>query len=58
MHCFQALNFALNPDELLSAHNCTSGLGVLVVRKEAAEVLHKVYFGGGAVDDATAEVRW
>lgn len=34
-----------------------AGLGALVLRKASAVVLHKVYFGGGAVDDATAEVR-
>lgn len=27
-----------------------------MLRKQAADILHKVYFGGGAVDDATAQV--
>lgn len=35
-----------------------AGLGALVMRKEAANILHKVYFGGGAVDDATAQVEF
>lgn len=34
----------------------TAGLGALVLRKKSAAILHKVYFGGGAVDDATAQV--
>jgi molybdenum cofactor sulfurtransferase len=35
-----------------------TGLGALVLRKEAADIMHKIYFGGGAVDDATAEDLW
>lgn len=34
------------------------GLGALIARKESAILLHKVYFGGGAVDDATAQDVW
>ncbi|KAF8057669.1 hypothetical protein HT031_006018 [Scenedesmus sp. PABB004] len=35
-----------------------TGLGALVVRRSSAALLHKVYFGGGAVDDATAQDVW
>jgi hypothetical protein len=34
------------------------GLGALIARKESAAILHKVYFGGGSVDDATAQDVW
>jgi molybdenum cofactor sulfurtransferase len=36
----------------------TAGLGALIARKESAAILHKVYFGGGSVDDATAQDVW
>uniref|UniRef100_A0A383VH74 Aminotransferase class V domain-containing protein n=1 Tax=Tetradesmus obliquus TaxID=3088 RepID=A0A383VH74_TETOB len=35
-----------------------TGLGALLVRKEAARQLNKVYFGGGSVDYCTAEDVW
>ncbi|KIY91766.1 Molybdenum cofactor sulfurase [Monoraphidium neglectum] len=35
-----------------------TGAGALVVRREAAAVLHIEYFGGGSVLDATAEGCW
>lgn len=35
-----------------------SGLGALLVRKDASKLLNKVYFGGGAVDYCTAEDVW
>jgi molybdenum cofactor sulfurtransferase len=35
-----------------------TGLGALIVRKQAVAVLHKVYFGGGSVDYCTAEDAW
>lgn len=35
-----------------------SGLGALLVRKEASQLLNKLYFGGGAVDYCTAEDIW
>jgi len=35
-----------------------SGLGALLVHKEAARHLRKVYFGGGSVDYCTAEDAW
>jgi hypothetical protein len=35
-----------------------TGLGALIARKESLSVLHKVYFGGGSVLDATAEDVW
>jgi selenocysteine lyase/cysteine desulfurase len=35
-----------------------SGLGALLVRKQAAAALRKVYFGGGSVDWCTAEDAW
>jgi molybdenum cofactor sulfurtransferase len=35
-----------------------TGLGALLVRKDAAALLHKVYFGGGSVDWCTAEDAW
>lgn len=35
-----------------------TGLGALIARKESLSVLHKVYFGGGSVLDATAEDAW
>lgn len=35
-----------------------TGLGALLVRKEAAKQLNKVYFGGGSVDYCTAENVW
>eukprot|EP00775_Hariotina_reticulata_P006756 gene6756-6973_t len=35
-----------------------SGLGALLVRKSAAGVLRKVYFGGGSVDYCTAQDAW
>jgi hypothetical protein len=35
-----------------------SGLGALLVRKQAAAALSKVYFGGGSVDWCTAEDAW
>jgi len=35
-----------------------SGLGALLVRREAARHLRKVYFGGGSVDYCTAEDAW
>jgi len=35
-----------------------SGLGALLVHKEAARHLRKVYFGGGSVDFCTAEDAW
>lgn len=35
-----------------------SGLGALIVRKDASQLLSKLYFGGGAVDYCTAEDVW
>ena len=35
-----------------------TGLGALIVRKQAVAVLRKVYFGGGSVDYCTAEDAW
>eukprot|EP00878_Enallax_costatus_P026190 GHUV01028075.1.p1 GENE.GHUV01028075.1~~GHUV01028075.1.p1 ORF type:complete len:310 (+),score=81.90 GHUV01028075.1:356-1285(+) len=35
-----------------------TGLGALIVRKESLALLHKVYWGGGSVLDATAQDTW
>jgi hypothetical protein len=35
-----------------------ASLGALLVRKQAAAALRKVYFGGGSVDWCTAEDAW
>lgn len=35
-----------------------TGLGALLIHKEAARHLRKVYFGGGSVDYCTAEDAW
>ncbi|KAF8061336.1 malate dehydrogenase [Scenedesmus sp. PABB004] len=35
-----------------------TGLGALIARREAIALLHKVYFGGGSVADATAQDAW
>eukprot|EP00775_Hariotina_reticulata_P009006 gene9006-9179_t len=35
-----------------------TGLGCLIARKEVVALLHKAYFGGGTVEDATAENLW
>jgi hypothetical protein len=43
------------PNPTLSPH---TGVGALLVRRDAAATLHVVYFGGGSVLDATAEGVW
>ena len=48
MHCV--------PTTLSTLHMvccCIAGLGALVARKDSLELLHKSYFGGGSVVDAT-----
>lgn len=35
-----------------------TGLGALIARKKSLALLHKVYWGGGSVLDATAQDTW
>uniref|UniRef100_A0A383WHU1 Aminotransferase class V domain-containing protein n=1 Tax=Tetradesmus obliquus TaxID=3088 RepID=A0A383WHU1_TETOB len=58
-----ALNLSHTPADFVSlsfykVFGYPTGLGALIARKESAILLHKVYFGGGAVDDATAQDVW
>lgn len=51
IHVFQTLVCA---DPVLSMSCDVQGLGALVVRVDAAEILHKLFWGGGAVSLATS----
>lgn len=49
-----AFSHSLPPMLMIVCCCCLQGLGALIVRVDAADILHKLFWGGGAVSLATS----